>query len=75
MIRAQRNRCNIYKLLGNGVLGDVASIESDSDATKLGHIRLFHLTKHGMMELHKKNLLKGARNNKMYLCKYCVHGK
>jgi transposase InsO family protein len=75
VMRAKRTAGNIYKLLGNTVVGDVASVESDNDATKLWHLRLGHLSERGMMELHKRSLLKGVRSCKMDLCKYCVLGK
>lgn len=38
--RERRTEGNIYKLLGNIVVGDVASVEFDKDATKLWHTRL-----------------------------------
>ncbi|CAJ2662759.1 unnamed protein product [Trifolium pratense] len=75
VMRAKRTAGNIYKLLGHTVVGDVASVESDNDATKLWHLRLGHLSERGMMELHKRSLLKGVRSCKMDLCKYCVLGK
>lgn len=34
VMRANRITYNIYKLLGNNVIGDVASIEFDNDASK-----------------------------------------
>jgi hypothetical protein len=61
--------------LGNTIIGDVALVESHNDATKLWHLRLGHLSERGMMELHKRSLLKGVRSCKMDLCKYCVLGK
>ena len=33
---------------------------------------LEHMGKHGMMELHKTKLLKGAKTCKLDFCKYCV---
>ena len=39
-------------------MGDATSIETDNDATKMWHMHLGHLSERGMMELHKRNLLK-----------------
>ena len=53
---------NIYKLLGSTVVGGVHSVESYDDNTKLWHMRLGHLSERGMAELHKRNLLHGAKS-------------
>ncbi|KAL0293416.1 UNVERIFIED_CONTAM: Retrovirus-related Pol polyprotein from transposon TNT 1-94 [Sesamum radiatum] len=53
---------NIYKLLGNTVVGGVHSVDSCDDNTKLWHMRLGHLSEHGMTELHKRNLLHGFKS-------------
>ncbi|KAL0284885.1 UNVERIFIED_CONTAM: Retrovirus-related Pol polyprotein from transposon TNT 1-94 [Sesamum calycinum] len=66
---------NIYKLLGNTVLGGVHSVDSCDDNTKLWHMRLGHLSEHGMTELHKRNLLCGVKRCKLDFCKFCVLGK
>jgi hypothetical protein len=49
--------------------------KSNDDNTVLWHMRLGHLGKHGMFELHKRNLLKGVKSCKLGLYKYCVYGK
>lgn len=41
-------------------MGDVASVENDNDATKMWHMRLGHLSACGIIELHKRNLLRGV---------------
>ena len=67
-----------YKLIGNTVIGRVAvtiPVESNTDDTKLWHMRLGHIGEHSMLELHKKNLLKGVKTCKLDFCKYYVHGK
>ena len=66
---------NIYKLLGTTVIGGVATSKSESDSTVLWHMQLGHIGERGMMELHKRNLLKGIEICKLDLCKYCVFGK
>ncbi|KAL0328157.1 UNVERIFIED_CONTAM: Retrovirus-related Pol polyprotein from transposon TNT 1-94 [Sesamum calycinum] len=66
---------NIYKLLGNTVVGGVHSIDSCDDNTKLWHTRLGHLSERGMTKLHKRNLLHGVKSCKLNFCKFCVVGK
>ncbi|RVX19433.1 Retrovirus-related Pol polyprotein from transposon TNT 1-94 [Vitis vinifera] len=55
--------------------GGVATVESESNSTVLWHMRLGHMGERGMMELHKRNLLKGIKTCKLDFCKYCVFGK
>jgi hypothetical protein len=38
-------------------------------------MRLGHMSERGMLELHKKNLLKGVKTCKLDFCKFCVLGK
>jgi hypothetical protein len=38
-------------------------------------MRLVHMSEWGMLELHKKNLLKGVKTCKLDFCKLCVMGK
>ena len=58
----------LYRLIGNTVAGRVAvttPVESSTDDTKLWHMRLGHIGERGMLELHKRNLLKGVRTCKL----------
>ena len=57
------------------LIGGAATIEPELDSTTLWHKRLWHMGKHGIMELHKRKLLKGIKTCKLELCKYCVFGK
>jgi hypothetical protein len=75
VIKGQINSKNIYKLLGSTVVGGIVSVESESDYTVLWHMRLGHISERGMLELHKKNLLKGVKTCKLDFCKFCVLGK
>ena len=50
-------------------------MESETDNTVLWHMRLGHMSERGMVELHKRNLLKGIKTCKLNFCKYCVLGK
>ena len=61
VMNGQINSKNIYKLLGSTVVGRIASVESESDCTILWHMRLGYMSERGMLELHKKNLLKGVK--------------
>lgn len=60
VIITRRTTCNIYKLLRNIVVGDVTLVEYDNDTTKCWHMCLDHLNECGLMEFHKRNLLKGV---------------
>lgn len=75
MMTTMRTARNIYKLLKGKVMGVVAYIKTNNDATKLWHMCLGHLSEHGMMELHKRNLLKGVGSFTIGLCRYYVLGK
>jgi hypothetical protein len=68
----------LYRLIGNIVVGGAAvitSTKSSTDDTKLWHMRLGHIGERGMLELQKRNLLKGVKTCKLDFCKYCVYGK
>ena len=68
----------LYRMIENTVVGGAAVItptKSSTDDTKLWHMRLGHIGERGMLELHKKNLLKGVKTCKLDFCKYCVYGK
>ena len=76
VMRGQKISGNIYKLLGNTILGGVAAVsESENDDTLLLHTHLEHMRERSMRELHKRNLLAGIRSCKLDFCKYCVVGK
>ena len=68
----------LYRLIRNTVAGRVAittPVESSTDDTKLWHMGLGHIGECGMLELHKRNLLKGVKTCKLDFYKYCVYGK
>ena len=74
VIKGQKSSKNIYKLLGSTVVGGIASIESNSDCTILWHMWLGHISKRGMLKLHKRNLLKSVKMCKLDFYKFCVLG-
>ena len=67
----------LYFLNGTSVIGTaaVANSLSDSDNTKLWHMRLGHMSERGMAELSKKGLLCGQSTGKVSFCENCVFGK
>ena len=75
MMKEHKLARNIYKLMGATIVGGVAIVESELDNTTLWRMRLGHMGEHGMMELHKRKLLKGIKTCKLELCKYCVFEK
>ena len=38
-------------------------------------MRLGHIGERGVLELHKRNLLKGVKTCKLHFYEYCVYGK
>src|SRR4051812_33923753 len=66
---------NIYKLLWDIIMDNLAFVKTDKNATKLWHMNFGYLSERWMMELHKRNLLKGVRSCTIGLCKYIVLGK
>ncbi|KAK2998825.1 hypothetical protein RJ639_023621 [Escallonia herrerae] len=48
---------------------------SSNDNSELWHKRLGHLSKGGMLELHKRKLLQGVKSCKLDFCKFCVFRK
>ena len=61
--------------MGTTIVGGVTIVELELDNTTLWHMRLGHMGECGIMELHKRKLLKGIKTCKLELCKYCVFGK
>ena len=69
---------NLYKLLGDIIQGGAVAVthtEFSNENTNLWHMRLGHLSKRGLNELHKRNLLNGVKGCKLDFCKICVMGK
>ncbi|GAV78485.1 gag_pre-integrs domain-containing protein/UBN2_2 domain-containing protein, partial [Cephalotus follicularis] len=68
---------SLYKLQGSTVIGSVAvsSSVSDSNDTKLWHMRLGHMSKRGMNNLSKRCLLGGHSTGKLDFYEHCIYGK
>jgi transposase InsO family protein len=76
VMTGQKISSNVYKLLGNTILGGVAAVAgSEDDDALLWHMWLGHMSERGMRELHKRNLLTGIKSCKLDFCKYCIMGK
>ena len=60
--------------MGTIIVGGTTTIELELDNTTLWYMRLRHMGERGMMELHKRKLLKGIKTCKLELCKCCVLG-
>ncbi|GAV82844.1 LOW QUALITY PROTEIN: gag_pre-integrs domain-containing protein, partial [Cephalotus follicularis] len=67
---------SLYKLQGSTVIGSVtvSSSVSDSDGTKLWHMRLGRISERGMHNLSKRGLL-GVTTKKLDFCEHCIYGK
>ena len=75
MMKRQKLVGNIYKLMDTTIVGSIVAIEPELDSTALWYMRLGHMDEHGLMELHKRKLLKSIKTSKLEFCKYCVFGK
>ena len=78
MVMKGQKVSTLYRLIGNIVVGRVVVttlVESSTNDTKLWHMRLGQIGDRGMLELHKRNLLKGVKTCKLDFCKYCMYGK
>ncbi|XXG58369.1 hypothetical protein AAC387_Pa04g0693 [Persea americana] len=67
----------LYFLQGSTITGaaGVSSSDSDSEITKLWHMRLGHMSERGMDELTKQGLLCGQKTRKLDFCEHCIFGK
>ncbi|KAM1838444.1 hypothetical protein ACFX14_020106 [Malus domestica] len=74
-------RCgHLYLLQGSTVTGEASVVSenmgtSDSDTTRLWHMRLGHAGEKALQGLVKQGLLKGATTCKLDFCEHCVLGK
>ncbi|KAG8472495.1 hypothetical protein CXB51_034177 [Gossypium anomalum] len=70
VMKGQRKTAKLYVLQGSTVTGDAAvasSSLSDDDITKLWHMRLGHMSEHGMVELAKEDFLMGKELQNKFL--------
>ena len=75
MVMKGQKVSTLYRLIRNTIVERVVvttPMESSTDDTKLWHMRLGHIGECGMLELHKRNLLKGVKTCKLDFCKYVL---
>ena len=78
ILKAYRKTSNLYFLDGQTVTGDAAVASkgsSDMDRSRLWHLRLGHMSFHGMSELSRRGLLGGDKVDELEFCEECVYGK
>ncbi|XP_073111292.1 uncharacterized mitochondrial protein AtMg00300-like [Elaeis guineensis] len=77
LMKAKRSS-TLYTLMGTTVTGAAAATSpsmSESEVTKLWHMRLGHMSEKGMTMLSKRGLLCGQSTSKMDFCEHCIFGK
>ena len=75
VMKGQKLVRDIYKLMGTTIVGGAATVEPELDSTGLWHMLLGHMDERGMIELHKRKLLKGIKTCVFEFSKNCVFGK
>ena len=69
----------MYVLQGSTVSGQVATSSdksfSDSDLSKLWHLRLGHMSQKGLLILSKRGLLGDKNFSDIEFCEHCIFGK
>jgi hypothetical protein len=78
-LKGDLNSAKLYVLRGSTLHGSVSAAAAVTNAepskTNLWHMRLGHMSKLGMTELMKRNLLNGCTSSSMKFCEYCIFGK
>ena len=72
------NPSNLYVLRCctlHGSISAAAVTNVEPNKTDIWHMHLGHMSKLGMTELIKRNLLEGCNQSNMKLCEHCVFGK
>ena len=78
VMKGDLKSANLYRLHGTTITGDATVVSnslSNSNASNLWHIRLGHMSEHGMEVLSKRGLLDGHSISKLKFCEHCVFGK
>jgi hypothetical protein len=78
-LKGDLNSAKLYVLRGSTLHGSVSAAAAVTNAepskTNLWHMRLGHMSKLGMTELMKRNLLNGCTSSSMKFCEHCIFGK
>ncbi|GJU74030.1 retrovirus-related pol polyprotein from transposon TNT 1-94 [Tanacetum coccineum] len=78
VMKATKGTSSLYTLQGETIIGSdsVSCLEkSNSDLTKLWHMRLGHMSEKGMVILSKRGLLDNHKVANLEFCEHCVIGK
>ena len=78
MVMKATRRNNLYYFQGNTFIGSTSTVSgrnTDSEATKLWHMRLGHTGEKTLQTLVNQGLLKGANSCKLEFCENYVLGK
>ncbi|KAE8716394.1 hypothetical protein F3Y22_tig00110121pilonHSYRG00025 [Hibiscus syriacus] len=66
----------LYSLIGRTMIGNSSNVvQSETDKTRLWHMRLEHVSERDLKELSKQNLLGDEKISTLEFCKQCVLGK
>ena len=60
--------------MGTTIIRGAAIVEPELDSTTFWHTQVGHMGECGMIELHKRKLLKGIKTCKLELCKFAFLG-
>ncbi|KAE8719078.1 hypothetical protein F3Y22_tig00109978pilonHSYRG00092 [Hibiscus syriacus] len=79
IMKGIRKRNNVYYFLGS-IIVETAVVaastdEQESEATRLWHMRLGHVSEKSLKLLIDQGLLNGARACKLVFCEHCIKGK
>ena len=72
------NSAKLYVLRGSTLHGSIAAATVSNDEpskTNLWHMRLGHMSEHGMTELVKRELIDGCNLSKFEFCEHYIFGK
>jgi hypothetical protein len=78
-LKSDLNSAKLYVLRGCTLPGSdstIAAVTNDEPSkTNIWHMRLGHISHHGMAELMKRNLLDGCTSSKINFCEHCIFRK
>ncbi|CAD6258513.1 unnamed protein product [Miscanthus lutarioriparius] len=78
-LKGDLNSAKLYVLRGCTLPGSDSAVaavtNNEPSKTNLWHMRLGHMSHHGMAELMKRNLLDGCTSSKIKFCEHCIFGK
>ena len=75
MILKGEQTTNLYKLTGNIIVREASAVIEKEDTTRLWHMCLGHMSKLGLLVLHKRSALPSIKYCKFDLCKFYIMGR